>query len=286
MIRRNTPLGDHPNKWLLISQIEHARVSAALADAWLTTSPGATLPIDLPTEVRQELLSALTHHDDGWASWESNPTLDPVLGQPYSFLDLPREESLPLWRDSITLARRIGPLAGWIVAGHFSRLLHDSDDAATSAARQWFDTFDPLRQQWLAEWQAIDPAHHTLPVAERCLFWLRLFDWLSLWLCCQSPAHPDEVRAHGASNAMLLDEGPLSSQPIRFEPATQQSPGEPRTVQVTPWPFSSVEKKAEINIEINVEVLGYTVPQKVYLTSEALATKRSPIRLRWRLTPG
>ncbi|MGI9456913.1 MAG: DUF3891 family protein [Aeoliella sp.] len=265
MIRREVPLTDEPANWLLISQVEHARISGELAAAW-RAAPS-------PPAVRNELLAASTHHDDGWAAAEAHPPLDPAQGRPYSFLDLPRDDSLVLWRDSILIARRIGPLAGWSVAGHFVRLLVDSEHAKRETSRAWLTEVSRWRQSWLNEWTAIDRSINTVRLAGECLESVRLFDWLSLWLCCQCPARPDD---DAIAPAMSVDG--LGSAPVRFESESDQAKGEPRTVLVSPWPF--------VGPKVDVDALGYAVPVQEYATSEELAKRRSPLRLRWRLVEG
>src|SRR5690606_1098412 len=113
MLRRDLPLSDTPERWLLISQIEHARISGELARAWGNTEVAAVIAPQGAADaqrraIRDEWLAAVRHHDDGWAGPEADPAVDQVLGRPYSFLDMPREESLGVWRDSIHLTRRHG----------------------------------------------------------------------------------------------------------------------------------------------------------------------------------
>lgn len=267
MIRRDLPLSDDPTKWLLISQIEHARLSAELATAWRTESSAH------PDEVRDELLAAILHHDDGWASSEANPTVDPESGKPYSFTELARDQSLILWRDSILRARQFGPLAGWVVAGHFVRLLVDSDDAERDSSRDWLAQVSKWRQSWLNEWHADNRQLNTVALAGECLEWVRTFDWISLWLCCNCSAtvedEPDEP--------MTIEPGAVCDRHVTFSPANTRAKGEPSTIYVTPWPFAGEQ--------VEVDVLGYAVQAKRYTLADELAKNRSPVRLRWRLTP-
>lgn len=222
-------------------------------------------------EVRSELLTAILHHDDGWAAWEASPALDPDPCRPYSFTELPRRESLPLWRDSILRARQIGALAGWVVAGHFERLLEDSDDADRRISDQWLAEVREWRSAWLGQWRSINRPVHTEPLANTCLEWLRLFDWFSLWLCCYCPARAEET----CCEAMTLPDAAAQAAPIEVSPSTTQSVDEPREVVVTPWPFRSEW--------LELDVLGYAVPARSYSTPGELAKSRSPLRLRWRM---
>lgn len=279
MIRRNMPLGEEPKKWHLISQVEHARVSAELAQLWGNHQfdplicPPASDSVERQC-VRQELLDAIAHHDDGWVAFEADPAIDAVQGRPYTFYELPLDESLAIWGDSITLASRYGALAQWVVAGHFARLLRDSHDAEEPAARRWLERVDASRDRWLREWQAAEPELHTRDLADAAQFALRLFDWISLWLATGCPALASDPTEAGTT----LDEGPLAATPIQItaDPPTEGNEG--RVVRLSPWPFAVGE--------VPVDALGYTVPVDVYSDQEQLTEKRVPLRIHWLLLPG
>src|SRR6187401_2881008 len=124
MIRREIKPNDKSTIWLLVSQVEHAQISGELVRNWRD-------------EFSPDVAEAITHHDDGWAEWESEPKMNAVIGAPYSFLEMPLAESLVIWDRSIVSARKFGPLAGYIVAGHFYNLLADSDHANEPATVAW-----------------------------------------------------------------------------------------------------------------------------------------------------
>ncbi len=278
MIRRNVPRVDQPSQWLLVSQVEHARVSAVLGAAW---GGGRVADVVCPAssnnahllEVRNELLVAVLHHDDGWASWEASPSLDMDEGRPYSFMELPRRSALSLWRDSVLRTRQVGALAGWVVAGHFEQLLHDSHDAYCEMSENWLAEIRNWRETWIDSWRSINRPVHRQELANECLEWLRVFDWLSLWLCCYCPARDDDP----SCNATTLSEGILADSPVTFTPSASKSMGDPSVVHVAPWPFAQ-----DI---VDIDVLGFAVPAKSYTSPAELAKSRSPTRLRWRLSP-
>ncbi|MCO6043287.1 DUF3891 family protein [Aeoliella sp. ICT_H6.2] len=278
MIRRNIPLIDLPDKWLLLSQVEHARVSFELAEAWggsldsVVCGPNDQNPH--LQEVRQELLSAILHHDDGWASWEASPPLDSEHGRPWSFMEIHRSQALPLWRDSVLRAYRLGPLAGWVVAGHFAHLLRESHEAHCELSEQWLAEVDVWRDEWLAEWRSLNRPVHTADLAEECLEWLRLFDWLSLWLCCYCPASLGDQRC----DAMKLDTGNLKATPVTVTPDSEPPDQGDWRVRVEPWCFDADR--------LELDALGYTVPAQQYNSTGEMAKSRSPMRLRWTLMPG
>jgi hypothetical protein len=122
--------GDQPACWALISQIEHARLAYDLATHWseLPLSDGLLSETVLPT---------IFHHDDGWAAWDNAPQVDPQSGRPLSFLEMPLAESLDIWTGSIQAVEPFGPLASWLVAEHFTKLLAPSHHAEAAIAKSW-----------------------------------------------------------------------------------------------------------------------------------------------------
>ena len=131
MIRREVSFADGVKHWLLISQVEHARLSGVLAEKCLAMFAGDG---QTAARLQDELLAAITHHDDGWHEWEQVPRLDPQHGRPLSFLELSLDEALPIWDRSIIAASEIGQLAAWTVAGHFGALLATVSGHAEEAA--------------------------------------------------------------------------------------------------------------------------------------------------------
>ena len=94
MIRR-----DSGNDWLLISQVEHARLAGDLAAAWGNEQVPA-----LP--VADQLVRAVRDHDNGWWRWEQSPEIDPAAGWPRNFTEMPATTAAPIWSASIESAAR------------------------------------------------------------------------------------------------------------------------------------------------------------------------------------
>jgi hypothetical protein len=69
-------------------------------------------------EPREPMIAAATHHDDGWAEWETTPSLDPETGQPYQFVKLSPIEHVPLYRRGIGMAVQRHPYTGLAVSMH------------------------------------------------------------------------------------------------------------------------------------------------------------------------
>ncbi len=262
MIRRNITLDDGTRAWLLISQVEHARISGQLTSAWHEPF--------LP-----EVVEAITHHDDGWARWEAAPRLDSERGRPLSFMEMSVADAIEIWNDSIAAARRIGPLAGAIVAGHFIGLASGSEHACWPPAQEWLRTIAEDRADWLAEWQRGDVSH-TPAIAEQDQQMLLAADLLSLWLCMNGPVTSGDDDASVPNSEMqtrtstVLGKFRFVSQGISVRAAEITWQG-----SLAPWPFSAAE--------LILESPALAVPAAHYQSWAEIAVASRPIRLRWRL---
>jgi hypothetical protein len=109
-------------------------------------------------------------------------------------MELETAEALSIWSRSIERARTYGPLAGWMVAGHFCRLLDKyGDPDREREAHEWHKQMQKLRAKWLDAWQQADRESHSLELAEEALQWLWTFDEVSLWFCCTCPSVDDTL---------------------------------------------------------------------------------------------
>jgi hypothetical protein len=261
MIRRDARLADGSAAWVLISQIEHARVSAQLAAHCV----GRFAAGDVSADIRQEVLAAIEHHDDGWAEWERSPRIDDHW-RPVSFMELDAAEAIAIWTGSIDSASAHGPLAGWLVAGHFSRLTRKYSDATRTDPRaaQWYESMRQQRSEWLAQWQAVEPTARTAALADEALQWLWTFDEVSLWFCCTCPS-PGETAQAEAELSKPAGQGTAIEM--------QLQPGGNGAAGSTPWRFDA----ASIDIEASARI----VPAQRYAKAEALFAAARPHTLRW-----
>lgn len=270
MIRRALPLGaESPERWLLISQPDHARLSFELAKAWGGAEVAPLICADDDSShplaaVRAEFLAAVRRHDDGWMRYR--PLLNAESGLPLSFTEMPAAASQAIWNGSIDVCREIGPLAGWVGASHFHALQakHDADRAAWET---WLSAAQMRRDAWLAEWLAASPLH-TETLADRCLAWLQAFDWMSLWLCCVCPVALDDAMPE----PLVVGSEATGWPTIRFTPESNSGDGV-QSVRVAPWPF------APASVELSVDAKTLDAKGDV-VDDEAIA------QLAWRLDPG
>jgi hypothetical protein len=261
MIRRDSTLENGTRAWLLISQVEHARVSGELTRGW-------------HEPFSHEVVEAIVHHDDGWAKWEAAPQLDPARGRPLSFLEMAIDDAIEIWNDSIATARRIGPLAGAIVAGHFLALASGSEQAVHPRAQEWLREMSGQRTAWLSEWCS-DSSANTPAIADRGQQMLLTADLLSLWLCCDGPvtgSDPASVpNAEMQSRAStVLGKYQFVRQGILVRHCEIAWQG-----TLTPWPFAAAE--------LNLESLALAVSAARYRSWQEILAAGRQVRLHWRL---
>lgn len=259
MIRRTAADSSLTGQWILISQVEHARLSGILAGAW---GRGPFEPLD----PRDEIVAAVRHHDDGWSAWEVAPKVDPQSGSPLDFTEMPLAESLAIWRESIAAAEKIGPLAAYMVSGHFSALLRrfssrwHSDPASAALAHGFLDQQTERQAHWLGlrfGGRARDARHRD---ANRAVAWLQMFDALSLWFCCAARTEPEIADPPGGPKLTL------------------QPTDDAYHITVSPWPF--VEPRVELT------AVGRAIAIAHYANPSDLATAAAqPVTLRWVLAP-
>ena len=263
MIRRDATRADGSAKWVLISQIEHARLAGTLAEHWASSCDALTTP-----GIREELLAVIYKHDDGWIEWERSPGVDAQHGRPLAFTEMPLDESVAIWQASIQQARTMGSLAPLLVAWHFSALLGSSNPWQSSTgfadetAQKFVKQYEVQCAQWLDDWkrQSQPGGQRTDETAQRALAHLQFFDALSLWFCCTEQSEPNTIETSCRSEITLRS------------PASEQ-------ITISPWPLTVDQ--------LTLEVSGNLVAAERYANSDQrAATPHEPVTLRWELTAG
>jgi hypothetical protein len=135
------------DKWLLIPQHEHARLSGVIAASW---NFGKVRP-------HRELLIAISRHDDGWKAVENHPRINEA-GAPLSFLEMDQFESFEAWsRSSAALADEKKYYAARLVAAHFVHLVRNEADMAKLSPRKAvaMGRFIGEQQARMAQWKRL-----------------------------------------------------------------------------------------------------------------------------------
>lgn len=130
----------------LISQPDHAEVSAFLATHWGNgefARPGYYADSPDPERLRAETLLAIAEHDNGWWEWEADPELSESDGFPLGLSELlkNREEGMNRWRLGIPRLCRDHPYASLLVSFHaywlYAHGYHDDPDPAFTHLLYW-----------------------------------------------------------------------------------------------------------------------------------------------------
>ena len=252
MIRRELRPKGGSSQWLLIPQVEHASLACALARAW------GLLPF-VESASQDILIQTIRRHDDGWTDWDQQPQVDPRIGKPRTFTEMPLQAAHDIWTRSIDSCRDLGPLAQFLVAAHFIALRRGGDSAESAEAIRFIDKFELRCREWLLEWQSLAPAQNTPDTARRVLRFLQMFDEISLWFCC---ADRNDDKHFQDPDGQTFVCRPVSSS----------------HVTCSPWPFRQSR--------IPLHVTGRVVPPTRYTGSDQLAkVPWQNLSLSWKLTP-
>lgn len=207
---------------LAIGQPSHAWISGQLARAWGNTQFGAPEP-------QEEVCLAADQHDIGMAAWDLAPSRDPRTGLPHSFMEMPLQVHLELWRGGPRRLLAQSRYAALLVSMHGFRLyarrnLDQLDPAGAEAVRAYLTEQRGFQESLLSSLRA-DPVTAPAAAAQLVarnsqLIWT--WDFLSLALCLDWAP----TRARQVPTA----QGPVD---LALEPS-----GAPRRLTLAPWPFA------------------------------------------------
>jgi hypothetical protein len=222
---------DSADSWLLISQLEHARIAAEITAAW----GGPSVP---PLPVPEWLVPAIRRHDDGWTDWERAPTILPETGAPRDFTEMPMPVATRIWSRSIDVcaAPQSGgsPLGALSVSRHFCHLAeharnHRSDAGDRSAAEQFLREQADRQCAWRETLSTQVSTSAAASLEEQGYRAVQFFDRLSLWLCCAARTVPAEIAS-----------GPFV---IRLLP-------QDASIALAPWPLQQEDARLEVDAAV------------------------------------
>jgi hypothetical protein len=218
--------------WQLIEQVEHARLSGALATAW---GVGVFAPAG------DALQLASDRHDEGWAVWDTHPSLA-ANGAPMSFLEAPVPPLLSSYSASVEALLAEDAHAGLLASLHVTGLRRGRyglapDSASRAQAARSGDAPHPGEDPHITTFVATEEARQQRLRGELDLAreqerheyaQLQLFDVLSLELGLTDLSR--------AGHERMLD----------FAPTSVGAPEAPLTLRtlgggrlaVEPWPFA------------------------------------------------
>jgi hypothetical protein len=209
---------EHADRYLLITQDDHARLAGGLAAAFQSS----WLP-----EIDDEIVDAIAMHDCGWRALDEELLANARAGErPVSFLDMSVPQFLAAWTESIGCVAERSPLGGAVVSVHFSRLaeyrlkLRQDPLAGTDALTKFLQTETDRRSHLVAPCGA-SPIPFLVDVLQLC-------DLVSLYLCCgtmasvQFPQFDGKLKLRRDGDRFIFDPSPTSRSLL--------------SVEAMPWP--------------------------------------------------
>jgi hypothetical protein len=197
---------------------------------------------------------------------------------------MPLPAALVIWDHSIAAAAQYGPLASYLVAGHFYKLLSDSEQANDPLAVAWLTAKRKLRTTWLDSWVRADPSH-TLEYAKRAQHMLLIANLFSLWLCCEAPVGAGQQSILGQSTrklqtSTLFDRFKFAAPEFKAIPSPDAGRviGLHWTITVQPYPCQTEP--------LTFSAQSIAAPAVHYASWQELQAASWPVDLRWRLVPG
>lgn len=142
-------LTPYDGKLLVVMQPDHGIQTGLFAAAWGNDE------IPPPASDVAAVRLAATHHDDGWATWERRPSIDPGTGLPVQFVDLKPREHLPLYRYGIDRAADHDPRTGLLVSMHGAGLYNDRYGTFRLAEQHFTPDEQRLVDEFLADMAAM-----------------------------------------------------------------------------------------------------------------------------------
>lgn len=168
----------------LITQPDHAALARRIMEHWASLHTAAR---------RREILTAIEHHDRGWAEPDAALTVDPATATIRDFIHVPASVRQGVWPHSVERLAA-APWAAALVAHHavtvYDRYRHDPD---------WQDFFPAMTARRDAH---VARAGGELKALVRDYVYVRLGDLISLAFCTRATAAeslgPWTIRLDGA----------------------------------------------------------------------------------------
>lgn len=222
MIRTETDDG-----WLLVGHQDHARLAGEIGRLWGNERFSAPEPLE-------DVLLAVSRHDDAWADRDATPQLAPdgtpaafssdLVGTYSAFENIDLEAYLTVRGQATEAVARENPLAAVLISMHTVNLLTEQADLSglSSADRALHADFvDAQRRRQEALKAAIPaPGHPSGEAFERAFHFLQACDSLSLVACVAYPKSIPLRHRHPAGNGeeVTIRSHPEGSGTYRLDP--------------------------------------------------------------------
>ena len=233
----------------LVAQYDHGALAGALAERWGNERFAAPAPA-----VRPALIAAATHHDDGWRELDDLPAHNAEAGRPAHFLELPLERTAPPYGRGVDSAYARDPLAGALVAMHWTGLYSGRWGLQSAAgpvphplAEEIVAREERRRAETLREvWAFAGPRSRFEADVWHAYEVLQALDIASLALSLLDPARPSGAeQPHSIMATLAAVEQPpgprllpsVPTVPLGEHLTLTLAVPEPGTATLDPWPF-------------------------------------------------
>jgi len=237
MIRREEREG-----WLLINQYDHAVLSGQIMDYWGNDAFESPDP-------RDEVLFAITEHDNGWREWDSYPRVNTQTRFPMNFMEMDFPDQKIIWKRSYERFSSDHPYASALIALHFrvfNQKIMDKNEGNSEPKRLNLEM-----NRFIASSLNLECSNSDLPPlpkkAKIDLRFVQVGDIVSLALC------------HGW-HSIEIDSVPLNYIGTAFKLKLVSNDG--RNFIINPYPYSQ-----DI---LNLQVIGKRLDQKTFNSDEEL----------------
>ena len=114
-----------PDKWLLISQVEHARVAGLMAASW--NFPGR--------KPHRDVIHAIAQHEAGWREFDESPSIN-AAGDPLDHCEATPDIVAPLWTASTRrLEGEDKQYGARVVGAYYTRMARENQNLARLSTR-------------------------------------------------------------------------------------------------------------------------------------------------------
>jgi len=235
--------------WLLVTQPAHAWISGQIADNWGGNGFACPPPW-------KELCLAAARHDDGWTSRDIQPEWNPDTGLPYDFKDIPIDDHMSIWKQSVALVEPSSRFAALLVSRHVMSLfsMHDftrEPESSRMKAERFKSLQHAMQKRLIAELEE-DSLYKPFMLDQNLKKHRQLisaFDYLSLFLILgesdetevddlpveDGPSHEQGSQKIHLSRIGAHPEGHAAHHPEKDYPETDN----PESWTVSPWPFAA-----------------------------------------------
>jgi Protein of unknown function (DUF3891) len=220
-------LQDHGDHLLVIRQTDHAVLSGYFAREW------GSIFFARP-DLFESFCLAAREHDNGWCEWELAPRVDPKTRVPYTFMSIPTEEHVSLYRRGIERLAKVDHYSALLASLHCAGLYDRSRATIPGySARYVKSTESQIVNEFLQHLKLqqlrfkadlrTNPATKSLAEdksLERNVGVLEALDRLSLYFCLNSLAEAtiDNVPMHVDRETVDWELRPLGDNSISLAP--------------------------------------------------------------------